>query len=208
MFPFFLVKSKASQYWLHYISHHTCLLFLNVIINMNLLKAPNILKPVLHLQHEPYFVHLTKGFMEWYAIQPWKWKAKDWSSVMSDSAPMEYSLPGSSVHGIFQAGILEWVAILFSRGSCQWVCHQEVPVVKKNQLDFILEKVPVRLVWLAQTHQHWQGFPSDSAVRNILFLDQEDPLEKEMANHSSVLAWEIPWTEEPGGLQSMGSQKS
>ena len=38
-------------------------------------------------------------------------------------------------------------------------------------------------------------------------LGQEDPLEKEM-NHSSVLAWEIPWTEEPGGLQSMGSQKS
>ena len=34
------------------------------------------------------------------------------------------------------------------------------------------------------------------------------PLEKEMATHSSILAWEIPWTEEPGGLQSMGSQKS
>ena len=38
-------------------------------------------------------------------------------------------------------------------------------------------------------------------------LSQEDPLEKEMANHFSVLAWEIPWTEEPGGLQSMGSQR-
>ena len=36
----------------------------------------------------------------------------------------------------------------------------------------------------------------------------EDPLEEEMANHSSILAWEIPWTEEPGRLQSMGSQKS
>ena len=35
-------------------------------------------------------------------------------------------------------------------------------------------------------------------------LGQEDPLEKEMATHSSILAWEIPWTEEPGGLQSMG----
>ena len=35
-------------------------------------------------------------------------------------------------------------------------------------------------------------------------LVQEDPLEKEMATHSSVLAWRIPWTEEPGGLQSMG----
>ena len=39
-------------------------------------------------------------------------------------------------------------------------------------------------------------------------LGQEDPLEKEMANHSSILAWEIPQTEEPGGLQSMGSQQS
>ena len=39
-------------------------------------------------------------------------------------------------------------------------------------------------------------------------LSQEDPLKKEMATHSSILAWEIPWTEEPDGLQSMGSQES
>ena len=39
-------------------------------------------------------------------------------------------------------------------------------------------------------------------------LGQEDSLEKEMATHSSILAWEIPWTEEPGGLQTMGLQKS
>ena len=39
-------------------------------------------------------------------------------------------------------------------------------------------------------------------------LGQEDPLEKETATHSSILAWRIPWTVEPGGLQSMGSQKS
>ena len=38
-------------------------------------------------------------------------------------------------------------------------------------------------------------------------LGQEDPLEKEMATHSSTLAWKIPWTEKPGGLQSMGSQR-
>ena len=38
-------------------------------------------------------------------------------------------------------------------------------------------------------------------------LGQEDPLEKEMATHSSILAWRIPWTEEPGGLQSMWSQR-
>ena len=38
-------------------------------------------------------------------------------------------------------------------------------------------------------------------------LNQEDPLEEGMATHSSILAWRIPWTEEPGGLQSMGSQR-
>ena len=42
------------------------------------------------------------------------------------------------------------------------------------------------------------------AVRS---LGQEDSLEEEMATHSSILAWRIPWTEEPGGLQSMGSQR-
>ena len=38
-------------------------------------------------------------------------------------------------------------------------------------------------------------------------LDWEDPLEKEMATHASTLAWKIPWTEEPGGLQSIASQR-
>ena len=38
----------------------------------------------------------------------------------------------------------------------------------------------------------------------VRFLGREDPLEKEMATHSSILAWRIPWTEEPGRLQSMG----
>ena len=41
----------------------------------------------------------------------------------------------------------------------------------------------------------------------VQYLGQEDPLEKEMAIHSSFLAWGIPWTEEPGGLQSMGLQR-
>ena len=39
-------------------------------------------------------------------------------------------------------------------------------------------------------------------------LGREDPLEEEMATYSSILAWEIPWAEEPGGLQSMGSQRA
>ena len=41
----------------------------------------------------------------------------------------------------------------------------------------------------------------------VRYLGQEDPLEKGMATHSSILAWRIPWTEEPGGPQSMGLQR-
>ena len=56
------------------------------------------------------------------------------------------------------------------------------------------------------------GFLGGSVVKNPPAnagdTGQEDPLEKEMATHSSIFAREIPWTEEPGGLQSMGLQKS
>ena len=46
-----------------------------------------------------------------------------------------------------------------------------------------------------------------SAVDQVQFLCQEGPLEKGMGTHSSILAWRIPWAEEPGGLQSMGLQE-
>ena len=48
----------------------------------------------------------------------------------------------------------------------------------------------------------------ETQERQVQSLVQEDPLDKEMATHSSILAWEIPWTEEHGGLQSLVSQKS
>ena len=59
-------------------------------------------------------------------------------------------------------------------------------------------------------------FPGGSVVKNLpavqerwaQSMGQEDPLEKEMATHSSILTWKILWTEEPGELQSMGSQNS
>ena len=60
------------------------------------------------------------------------------------------------------------------------------------------------------------GFPDGSTVKNlpamqetqVQSLGQEVPLDKEMATHSSILAWEIPGTEEPGGPQSMGLQRA
>ena len=61
----------------------------------------------------------------------------------------------------------------------------------------------------------WKGIPGGSVVKilpamqemGVQFLGQEDPVEEGVATHSSILAWEIPWTEESGGLQSMGSQE-
>ena len=66
--------------------------------------------------------------------------------------------------------------------------------------------------------KEWWGFPGGSAVKNLLvmqkmqeiqvqFLGGEDPLEEGMATHSSILAWRIPWTEEFGRLQAIGSQR-
>ena len=84
--------------------------------------------------------------------------------------PMDCSSPGSSVHGIFQARLLEWVATSFSRGSS----------------------------WPRDCTLQADALPSEPPGK---------PLEKEMATHSSVLAWRIPGAEEPGGLPSMGSHR-
>ena len=64
--------------------------------------------------------------------------------------------------------------------------------------------MPTRASLIAQLVEH---LPAVQETR-VQFLGREDPLEKELADHSSVLAWRIPWTEEPGRLQSMGSQGS
>ena len=51
-----------------------------------------------------------------------------------------------------------------------------------------------------------KNLPEMQEIR-VQSLGQKDPLEKEMATHSSILAWRIPWPEEPGGLQSLGLQR-
>ena len=53
----------------------------------------------------------------------------------------------------------------------------------------------------------WVKNPPAMQETRVRSLGWEGPLEKEMATHSSILAWRIPWTEEPGGLQYMGSQR-
>ena len=76
----------------------------------------------------------------------------------------------------------------------------------KNKCSFLCYKIK----------NYGRGFPGGSAVKNppvmqetwVRSLGWEDSLEKEMATYSSILAWKIPGTEEPGGVQSMGSQNS
>ena len=112
-------------------------------------------------------------------------------SVVSDFVTPYCSPPGFSVHGILQARILEWVAI---------------PILLSTY--YILYCL---IIYLGPS---W-GLSGNESASNakaeemwIWFLGREDPLEKGTATHSSILAWEIPWTGEPRGLQATGSQKS
>ena len=96
-----------------------------------------------------------------------------------------------------------------------------------NSISFLREEIGlekldhfprIKLLTNGRYYIRTLGVPCGSAVKNlplmqepqetqIQSLGQEDPLEKGMATHSSGLAWRIPWTEEPGGLQSMESQR-
>ena len=140
--------------------------------------------------------------LEWVAIAfsnagKWKVKVKSLLLCLTMSDPMDCSLPGSSVHGIFQARVLEWGAIAFS-----WPQSSQTP----NKHLFISVKHCVFIDPASLVAQRLKHLPAkrETWVRS---LGWEDPLEKEMATHSSILAWRIPWKEEPGGLQSKGLQR-
>ena len=68
---------------------------------------------------------------------------------------------------------------------------------------FFTPEPPEKAFLVAQTVKN----PPEMWETQVRSLGQEDPLEKGMATHSSILAWRVPWTEEPGGLQSMGSPR-
>ena len=139
------------------------------------------------------------------------------------------SLPGSSVHGIFQARVLEWVAISFCRGSARlrdqtWVSH----IVGRCFYHLSHEGSPLSAEFqrTARVYPQWNFFNKYYMIYSYLNLQIQncrykkstmEPewfcyllqvlAEKAMATHSSTLAWKIPWTEEPGRLQSMGLQR-
>ena len=113
-----------------------------------------------------------------------------------DSSP-----PGSPVPGILQARTLEWVAISFSNA---WKWKVKVKSLSRVRLLATpwtaSHQAPPSMGFSRQ--EYWSGVPSLSPILYIVVCIS---VEKAMAPHSSPLAWKIPWTEEPGRLQSMGS---
>ena len=100
------------------------------------------------------------------------------------------------------------------RVRCEWVC---IHCCLNNNRNHRRSEGPFEGFWIIVFRTVWV-FPSGSAVKNmpamqelqetqVRSLGQEDPLEKGVATHSNILAWRIPWIEEPGGLQSMGSHR-
>ena len=73
-----------------------------------------------------------------------------------------------------------------------------------RNIEYLWQKVYSK--WASLIAQSVKNLPAMQKTR-VQFLGREDPLEKEMATHSSILAWRIPWTEEPSRLQSMGLQE-
>ena len=102
---------------------------------------------------------------------------------------MECHPPGSSVHRIFQKRVLEWVAIPFSGGSLWPRVQTQIACIAGRFFT----------IWVTREAKIIHVY---AKFTEINFLQSS---EKAMAPHSITLAWQIPWTEEPGRLQSMGS---
>ena len=112
--------------------------------------------------------------------------------------PMNRSPPAFSVHGTFQARKPDRVPMPSSRGSSQ---HRNQTLI--SGISCISRQVLYHFTSLVA--QMVKSLPAVQETR-VQSLGQEDPLEKQMATHSTILAWRIPWMEEPGRVQSMGLQ--
>ena len=93
-----------------------------------------------------------------------------------------------------------WRAIVLGLNTTEWLSIAYVAV--RGLASMFLSISCHQLLMASHCTPHIQG------SRLLRSLGWEDPLEEEMATHSSILAWEVPWTEEPGGLESMGVIKS
>ena len=122
--------------------------------------------------------------------------------------PVDCSLPSSSVHGdsLENPRTLEWVAMAFSRGPSQaWEQTQVSRFAGGFVIVWITRENPMDGgAWKAAVHGVAEG---RTQLSDFTFTFHSHALGKEMAAHSSVLAWRIPGTGEPGGLPSMGSHR-
>ena len=95
------------------------------------------------------------------------------------------------------------------------IAKKESRVMTIKMIQDLRKRMEEQIEKIQEMVNEEQGFPVGSVVKNlpamqeiwVQFLGHEDPLEKGMATYSSILAQEIPWTEEPGGLQSVGSKR-
>ena len=95
-----------------------------------------------------------------------------------------------TVHGILQSRLLQWIAIPISRGASQ----------PRDQTTLQVDSLPVEAPVKPKNTGVGTLAMQETQVQS---LDWEDPLEKEMTTHFRILAWRIPWTEEPGGVHGI-----
>ena len=124
-------------------------------------------------------------------------------SYLTLCEPMDSSPPGSSVLGILQARILEWLAILSRiKPASPELQADSLPSEPPGKPSGVLTNEPS-----VRSLLHFNFYSLIFTSLMLFDFSCIHALEKEMANHSSILAWKIPGTEEPGGLLSMGSHR-
>ena len=152
---------------------------------------------------------LQASILEWVAM-PSVGEGKISLSLLADVIPKAFQC------------ILALMPLALSDDSVRSLSRLSVfikPPLPQSEGEFMLSPPPMVFRLAVQDSSCWAvrrwGFPNGSVDKESacnagdvgLILGQEDPWEEEMANHSSILAWRIPWTEEPGGLQSMGRKE-
>ena len=139
--------------------------------------------------------------------------AKSLQSCLTLCDPIDGSPPGSSSLGFSRQE--HWSGLPFPSPSNIYFCKKNylqnfTDVVGKKVFHSASSLFNIELLdfcftrWATQVAQ-WERICLSMLVTQVRSLGLEDPLEKEMATHSSILAWRIPWTKAPGGLQLMGS---
>ena len=152
------------------------------------------------------------------AMKDYTYSSVQFSSVAQSCPtlcePMDCDPSGSSVHGILQARILEWVAMSSARRS-SWARDRTQSSVSPALAGGFFTTVPpgkpnklcIRSKYFIIPMSGVTCWSQFNEVLGRIIKILANTMEKAMAPHSSTLAWKLPWTEEPGGLQSMGSQR-